>query len=123
MAQHTTNYNLVKPTENEYYDVNVQNGNMDTIDTELKNIKDSLEGLSTEAKDTNFDNSENSMTSTNVQDAITENKKSIDALKVKDTSLEKLIQANKSNIDALKNEVGTNITLMQEDINTIRGVL
>lgn len=123
MAQHTTNYNLVKPTENEYYDINIHNGNMDTIDTELKNIKDSLEGLSTEAKDTNFDNSENSMTSTNVQDAITENKKSIDALKTKDTTLEQLIQENKSSIANLKGDIGHNVRLMEEDIKAIRGVL
>lgn len=32
MPNYTPNLNLVKPTENEYYDVNVVNGNMDKLD-------------------------------------------------------------------------------------------
>jgi len=35
MPSNTTNYNLVKPAENEYYDISVQNENMDIIDTAL----------------------------------------------------------------------------------------
>lgn len=36
MAEKTKNYGLTKPTPEEFYDVNVQNNNMDIIDTELK---------------------------------------------------------------------------------------
>ncbi len=36
MSNKTTNYNLEKPLDNEYYDVGVPNGNADIIDTELK---------------------------------------------------------------------------------------
>ncbi|MDF2596462.1 MAG: hypothetical protein K0R69_2803 [Clostridia bacterium] len=36
MATQTENYGLMKPTANEYYDVDVTNGNMDIIDAELK---------------------------------------------------------------------------------------
>lgn len=37
MANKTTNYGLTKPLPEEFYDINVQNNNMDIIDTELKN--------------------------------------------------------------------------------------
>ena len=40
MANKTTNYGLTKPLETEFYDVNVQNQNMDIIDGELKNKYD-----------------------------------------------------------------------------------
>lgn len=36
MADKTTNYGLTKPNPEEFYDVNVQNGNMDIIDQQLK---------------------------------------------------------------------------------------
>ena len=36
MANKTTNYGLTKPLETDFYDVNVQNENMNIIDTELK---------------------------------------------------------------------------------------
>lgn len=42
MAELTTNYGLTKPLNTEYYDVNVQNGNMDIIDTELKTNTDKI---------------------------------------------------------------------------------
>jgi len=40
MPTQTTNYGLVKPATTEFYDVNVQNGNMDLIDTKLKEIEE-----------------------------------------------------------------------------------
>lgn len=38
MATNTSHYNLVKPLASENYDINVQNGNMDTIDSQLFNV-------------------------------------------------------------------------------------
>ena len=35
MANKTTNYKLTKPLESEFYDVGVQNENMDKIDTQM----------------------------------------------------------------------------------------
>ena len=81
MATNTTNYNLVKPSENEYYDINVSNSNLDIIDTEIKKVNDRLDSVSTDAQSTSFDNSSNGMTATNVQDAIEENKQSIEVNK------------------------------------------
>ena len=37
MPNYTQNYNLEKPTEDEFYDVGVQNGNMEKLDTALHN--------------------------------------------------------------------------------------
>ena len=40
MADKTTNYNLTKPTEDEFYDIGVFNENADIIDAELKKLND-----------------------------------------------------------------------------------
>lgn len=42
MANFTPNYNLKKPLGSEYFDVEDQNGNMDLIDTALKETADSI---------------------------------------------------------------------------------
>ena len=77
---------LEKPLVNEFYDINVFNNNMDKIEKALKNTSSSAEG-------TSFDNSDNGMTATNVQDAIEENKTSI-------LSLQELVgEANKTLIE------------------------
>ena len=36
MAITTVNYGLTKPDKNDYYDIDVQNGNLDLIDAALK---------------------------------------------------------------------------------------
>ena len=100
MATNTTNYNLAKPSENEYYDINVSNSNLDIIDTEIKKVNDRLDSVSTDAQSTSFDNSSNGMEATNVQDAIEENKQNIEANKTSILSLEKLVgQANQTLIE------------------------
>ncbi len=43
MPTQTTNYGLVKPGSNDYYDVGVPDGNMDIIDTELKKAQNHRE--------------------------------------------------------------------------------
>lgn len=45
MANKTANYNLTKPLDSEFYDVEVQNGNMDKIDTQMKVNADAIETL------------------------------------------------------------------------------
>lgn len=102
MATNTTNYNLVKPSENEYYDININNSNLDIIDTEIKKINDTLSSVSTDAKSTSFDNSDNGMIATNVQDAIEE---------------------NKTSILSLQEELGINKSTLESNINSIREVL
>ena len=50
MADKTTNYQLIKPHENEFYDIRIFNENADKIDTEIKKTNAQLETLG----DTNF---------------------------------------------------------------------
>lgn len=45
MANKTTNYELVKPLASEFYDVEVQNRNMDKIDAEMKANADEIKTL------------------------------------------------------------------------------
>lgn len=46
----TTNFGLKKPEENEFYDVNVQNDNMDNIDRVLQEYKDGTQQVGDSAK-------------------------------------------------------------------------
>lgn len=113
----TTNLKLKKPDFNDFYNVEDFNYNSDVIDRSIKEVKDiaeskapknhthnasDIDGISTNAKGTSFDNSINGMAATNVQDAIEENKTSI--LK-------------------LQNELGTNKSILANNINAIREVL
>ena len=40
MANYTSNYKLTKPTPNELYNIDIQNNNMDNVDTNLKKTLD-----------------------------------------------------------------------------------
>ena len=51
MANKTTNYELVKPLASEFYDVEVQNGNMDKIDAGMKANADGIKALRDGQKD------------------------------------------------------------------------
>lgn len=51
MANKTTNYELVKPLASEFYDVEVQNGNMDKIDAGMKANADGIKALQDGQKD------------------------------------------------------------------------
>ncbi len=48
MPNYTTNYNLTKPLETEKYDIKVQNGNMDKIDTAVGGLQAEFDGLEQE---------------------------------------------------------------------------
>ena len=50
MANTTSNYGLIKPLEEEYYDVGVFNANIDTIDNQLKENENSINGLKREIR-------------------------------------------------------------------------
>ena len=87
-AIRTESLQLEKPLTSDFYDINVFNGNMDKIEKAFKNI-------STNAKGTSFDNSENGMTATNVQDAIEElqeevNGQRLRGIEIANSLLEKL---------------------------------
>lgn len=48
MANTTSNYGLIKPVEEEYYDIGVFNANVDTIDNQLKENENSINELKRE---------------------------------------------------------------------------
>lgn len=50
MSTFTPNYGLEKPDSTDYYDVNVQNGNLEKIDSALKNIDDKKADLGDDGK-------------------------------------------------------------------------
>lgn len=50
MPNQTTNYGLTKPLASEFYDVEVQNGNMDKIDAQMKTNADGIKDLQDEQK-------------------------------------------------------------------------
>ena len=107
---------LEKPLVNEFYDINVFNRNMDKIENALKNVSSSAEG-------TSFDNSDNGMSATNVQDAIEENKQNIEANKTSIQSANRNISSLESSVSALQSELGTNKSTLEANINSIREVL
>ncbi|MEH7342767.1 hypothetical protein V7122_02585 [Bacillus sp. JJ1532] len=48
MPTKTTNFNLIKPGQDEFYNVNDQNANMDTIDEALKTLQEAISSGATE---------------------------------------------------------------------------
>lgn len=52
MPTKTTNYGLVKPASEEYYNVEIQNTNMDIIDTQIKADTDNISALNTSLSNT-----------------------------------------------------------------------
>lgn len=105
----TTNLGLKKPEGTDVVNIDDFNYNADILDAKVKEISNKLSSISTNAKNTSFDNSSNGMSATNVQDAIVENKTTI--------------EANKTSILSLQSELGTNKTTLQNNINAIREVL
>ncbi|MBO3444006.1 hypothetical protein [Clostridium sp. CCUG 7971] len=124
----TTNYNLKKPDENEFFDLeNHFNHNADIIDTVLKDNKDiaeskapkshthnasDIEGLSMNAKDINYDNKISGLTSTKAQGAI-------DEVYDKAKSAISKANVNETNILQLKNELNGQIAKGTESINSL----
>lgn len=83
MSSKTTNYNLNKPDQSEYYDIQVQNDNMDLIDAALKDlndtkatkvvvnsIKESVTALESNKSNTNHTHDDRYYTETEVNDKL-----------------------------------------------------
>lgn len=98
----TTNLGLKKPEGTDVVNIDDFNYNADILDAKVKEISNKLSSISTNAKNTSFDNSSNGMVATNVQDAIEE---------------------NKTSILNLQKELGTNKSILEANINAIREVL
>ena len=96
MATNTTNINLVKQEENEYYDINITNSNLDLIDNAIQDMKNKVDSLE--------------LTASNVTMS--------DGSTVEDT-----VSANKTSILSLQEELGLNKSTLEANINAIREVL
>ena len=84
MANYTTNIKLVKPLDTDFYNIDVFNDNADIIDTQIKQVKDSINQVSTnvsnielKAEKITVADSSNLLTATNVEGVLTENRKKI----------------------------------------------
>ena len=99
----TTNHlRLEKPLLNENYDIDVHNRNMDKIDNAIKEVKGQVDGLELTAQRVSIADSTNKFEATNVEDALLE---------------------NKTSILNLQKELGTNKSILEANINSIREVL
>ena len=98
----TNNLQLEKPLLNENYDIEVHNRNMDKIDSAIKEVKGQVDGLELTAQRVSIADSTNVFEATNVEDALLE---------------------NKTSILNLQKELGTNKSILEANINSIREVL
>lgn len=102
----TDNLQLEKPLLNENYDIEVHNRNMDKIDSAIQEVKGQVDGLELTAQRVSISDSTNVFEATNVEDALLENKTSI--------------QNANSNISKLQSDVST----LQSELNgqRLRGI-
>ena len=119
----TDNLQLEKPLLNENYDIEVHNRNMDKIDSAIKEVKGQVDGLELTAQRVSIADSTNVFEATNVEDALLENKTSIQNANSNISKLQSDVSSNKTNISNLQTELGTNKTTLQNNINAIREVL
>ena len=119
----TNNLQLEKPLLNENYDIEVHNRNMDKIDSAIQEVKGQVDGLELTAQRVSIADSTNRFEATNVEDALLENKTSIQNANSNISKLQSDVSSNKTNISNLQTELGTNKTTLQNNINAIREVL
>lgn len=102
----SNNLQLEKPLLNENYDIEVHNRNMDKIDNAIQEVKGQVDGLELTAQRVSISDSTNVFEATNVEDALLENKTSI--------------QNANSNISKLQSDVST----LQSELNgqRLRGI-
>ena len=119
----TDNLQLEKPLLNENYDIEVHNRNMDKIDSAIQEVKGQVDGLELTAQRVSIADSTNRFEATNVEDALLENKTSIQNANSNISKLQSDVSSNKTNISNLQTELGTNKSILEANINAIREVL
>ena len=126
----TDSLQLEKPLLNENYDIEVHNRNMDKIDNAIQEVKGKVDGLELTAQRVSIADPSNKFEATNVEDALLENKTSIQtanrnvsSLQSNVSSLQSNVSSLQSSVSALQSELGTNKNTLQNNINAIREVL
>ena len=92
----TTNYGLKKPDASDIVNIDDFNYNADAIDSAIKEVKTKVDSLN--------------LTATNVKMA-------------DGSTVEATVSANKTSIHLLQEELGTNKSTLESNINSIREVL
>ena len=120
MPNYTNNSNLEKPLQSENYNIDIFNSNADKIDTAIQEIKGKVDGLDLKAEKVTLADRSNLFNATNVEDALLENKTSIQNANSNISKLQSSVSANKTNISNLQ----SNVSSLQSEINgqRLRGI-
>ena len=120
MPNYTNNLNLEKPLQSENYNIDIFNSNADKIDTAIQEIKGKVDGLDLKAEKVTLADRSNLFDATNVEDALLENKTSIQNANSNISKLQSSVSANKTNISNLQ----SNVSSLQSEINgqRLRGI-
>ena len=120
MPNYTNNLNLEKPLQSENYNIDIFNSNADKIDAAIQEIKGKVDGLDLKAEKVTLADRSNLFNATNVEDALLENKTSIQNANSNISKLQSSVSANKTNISNLQ----SNVSSLQSEINgqRLRGI-
>ena len=120
MPNYTNNLNLEKPLQSENYNIDIFNSNADKIDTAIQEIKGKVDGLDLKAEKVTLADRSNLFDATNVEDALLENKTSIQNANSNISKLQSSVSANKTNISNLQ----SNVSSLQSELNgqRLRGI-
>ena len=127
MPNYTNNLNLEKPLQSENYNIDIFNSNADKIDAAIQEIKGKVDGLDLKAEKVTLADRSNLFDATNVEDALLENKTSIQNANSNISKLQSDVSANKTNISSLQSNVSSlksNVSSLQSELNgqRLRGI-
>lgn len=120
MPNYTNNLNLEKPLQSENYNIDIFNSNADKIDSAIQEVRGKVDGLDLKAEKVTLADRSNLFDATNVEDALLENKTSIQNANSNISKLQSSVSANKTNISNLQ----SNVSSLQSEINgqRLRGI-
>ena len=120
MPNYTNNLQLEKPLQSENYNIDIFNSNADKIDSAIQEVKGKVDGLDLKAEKVTLADRSNLFNATNVEDALLENKTSIQNANSNISKLQSSVSANKTNISNLQ----SNVSSLQSEINgqRLRGI-
>ena len=120
MPNYTKYLKLEKPLQSENYNIDIFNSNADKIDTSIQEIKGKVDGLDLKAEKVTLADRSNLFDATNVEDALLENKTSIQNVNSNISKLQSSVSTNKTNISNLQ----SNVSSLQSEINgqRLRGI-
>ena len=123
MPNYTNNLNLEKPLQSENYNIDIFNSNADKIDSAIQEVKGKVDGLDLKAEKVTLADKSNLFNATNVEDALLENKTSIQNANSNISKLQSSVSANKTNISNLQSSVSTiqgNVSNLQSNVSSLQ---